>query len=714
MICPHCGKEFKDGLKFCTNCGMAATQQLQQILPVTPAPAPVQAPAENKTSDLAQSILNAVPSSPASQYLYDEKNKGKKKKEKKVKAEKTPKAPKAAGEKKPKGKIFKKVIAITLVISILGAGGYFGWKYIPGLFASKDEALEELVAVIDDAEEVMEKCDKDIDAVSSDVDYERDLMAADVYDKAASDLEGLKTKADKIKGLDQKSKDACTAYFEMTINSRKAMHNLFYFCAEYDHLQSNYFAYFPLANLDYYKDKSDEEFFQAYVDWYNTTKEQIDKYDQIPSCVASDWEKMKNDFSINESIITKSYYLVNKNDPLRSNATIHLIERFSTLMLKHKDGYIDSMLEEKQFAVDQRETASELADEIRSYAKMSESDRDDYTFKYTGESDISFDYDVVSEIYPSLYNTYDAFAIIKTGCKCTSKSIVVEAEIPGFTQKYKQSFDIEPSFRSIIIKPAALTGDIDLSVKKSAQLNISIYEKDGKTLIDSQSFPIEIKGKNDFVWYDDDFGTVTRDNILCYLTPNSEGIDQLKRNAITEMINMTNGSYDAMLGYQGDYLYTYLQAAGLMRALYDMGVRYNMDPYSFDSASQYIKLPDEVLSTKSGLCIETSLVIASALQSAGMNAYIVLTTDHAQVALETKDGSGEYYLIETTALSESNNNNDIYVEAANLFLNGRAPGDGYPIRYYNADQWAQYLSEKNCYIIDCNDAKTLGMTPFSN
>ena len=53
----------------------------------------------------------------------------------------------------------------------------------------------------------------------------------------------------------------------------------------------------------------------------------------------------------------KSYYLVNKNDPLRSNAAIHLIERFSTLMLKHKDGYIDSMLEEKQFAVDQRETA---------------------------------------------------------------------------------------------------------------------------------------------------------------------------------------------------------------------------------------------------------------------------------------------------------------------------------------------------------------------
>ena len=60
--------------------------------------------------------------------------------------------------------------------------------------------------------------------------------------------------------------------------------------------------------------------------------------------------------------------------------------------------------------------------------------------------------------------------------------------------------------------------------------------------------------------------------------------------------------------------------------------------------------PSEVLSSRSGICIETALLVASALQSANMNAMIIITPGHAQVALETWEGSGEYYLLETTKL----------------------------------------------------------------
>ena len=60
---------------------------------------------------------------------------------------------------------------------------------------------------------------------------------------------------------------------------------------------------------------------------------------------------------------------------------------------------------------------------------------------------------------------------------------------------------------------------------------------------------------------------------------------------------MTGGQMNSFVGYQNNawnnhYVGTYLQAAGLMRAMYEMGVRYNMDPFSLSGSNQHILLPD--------------------------------------------------------------------------------------------------------------------------
>ena len=60
--------------------------------------------------------------------------------------------------------------------------------------------------------------------------------------------------------------------------------------------------------------------------------------------------------------------------------------------------------------------------------------------------------------------------------------------------------------------------------------------------------------------------------------------------------------------------------------------------------------PDALIQSRSGICIETALLMASALQSAQMHAMIIITPGHAQVALETWENSGTYYLLETTML----------------------------------------------------------------
>lgn len=214
--------------------------------------------------------------------------------------------------------------------------------------------------------------------------------------------------------------------------------------------------------------------------------------------------------------------------------------------------------------------------------------------------------------------------------------------------------------------------------------------------------------KYDIEYWHDDFGLVTRDNYLSFLTPESKAIVELKRVAIDCINELTYGSMNSFPGYQnvlgmgsGDELYnTYYQVLGLQLAISRVGVRYNMSPFSA-SGTEYLQrvlLPEDVLETKSGLCVETSLLLASAIQSANMHAMLVFPPGHAQVAVETWQDSGSYFLLESTALPFSATESDI-----NSYF-----------RYLSADEWSEYINGYGFYILDCDHAKLLGMSALSN
>ena len=126
-----------------------------------------------------------------------------------------------------------------------------------------------------------------------------------------------------------------------------------------------------------------------------------------------------------------------------------------------------------------------------------------------------------------------------------------------------------------------------------------------------------------------------------------------------------------------------------------------MGPYSLN-ATQRVLMPDAVLSSQSGICIEPAVLMASVLQSANMHAMIVFTPGHAQVAVETWKNSGQYFLIETTCLpfdAATDNTDNLIIQLSQ-------------------EDWSNYLSQEAqqaqdsggmVYIVDCDLARTLNI-----
>jgi hypothetical protein len=199
-------------------------------------------------------------------------------------------------------------------------------------------------------------------------------------------------------------------------------------------------------------------------------------------------------------------------------------------------------------------------------------------------------------------------------------------------------------------------------------------------------------------WVGED-GTPYDENILAWLTPEAEEIRTLLRYSADSCRELTDGQLDAIVGYQeavsgwSQELITYVQAYSIMHTLADeFAVKYIMSPFSStDSTLQRIATPAEVINSAGGLCVETSVTIASALQAMNMHAMLILLPGHCQVAVETWPGTGQYLLIETTALT--NAASAYYDEDFEYVI---------PSWPYTKDEWREYLAQDGVTAIDCD------------
>ena len=336
----------------------------------------------------------------------------------------------------------------------------------------------------------------------------------------------------------------------------------------------------------------------------------------------------------------------------------------------------------------------------------------DVAYTYQGKKpEATIEFATVDEVFPSNYRSLEFLAVFTGYCDYGELDVLIEVEVPGFTQSYRQKVTLGRQVTKLRIVPPLVTGDIDLNSEKTAQLVYSVSETETGRLLVQESKSIKLYSRYDIVWGDDTNGDAYTDNILAWMTIDAPEIVELKRDAIDYLSLISGGELEMLVGYQnldyfgGDaYMNTWVQAVAIQGAMSDIAkVRYNNSWFSMD-AQQRVLLPADVLRTRSGICVETSLLMATALQSMGMNCMLIFPPNHVQVALEAWPGTGDYFLIETTILP----------------MDADEDSWSQTVMYLTKEEWFGYITGEGdytlgpCYIVDCDLAVKLGIRAMSN
>ncbi len=447
---------------------------------------------------------------------------------------------------------------------------------------------------------------------------------------------------------------------------------------------------------------------------YNTVSNAIEECEELetPQFMEHAVERVIELLERYQTLLVELYKAIQNQDVLMAMSTYCFYNDWKT---EQEDLFADTNKVLEEFEAHTNiylERYYRLAEEfVANTNAIEQGEYDDVDFTHLDEIEktkVTSSISCIDTIYPAMYNRLQAVAIVNLSYINGEKDVLVTVEVDGFSQKYEKTIEINQFPQRFYIKPSVLSSGLNLNSQKNTQIKVSITDIETGKIIATETENVKIMSINDFILSNNEYGYTNYADVLAWVTPESDYIQELLRIAADNMEEYTG--YHGIPGYQyvtadEELMITAYQVYAIQKAISDVGVRYVMSSYSIGEASkatQRVNRPDETLLSKSGICIETSALMASALQAAGLNPIIVLTTGHCQVAVETWEGSGEYLLVETTLLPlekpwDSYGSND--------YLNGL-------LKYYDINEWADYIEQNNGMVYSCDLATIMGITPL--
>jgi hypothetical protein len=217
-------------------------------------------------------------------------------------------------------------------------------------------------------------------------------------------------------------------------------------------------------------------------------------------------------------------------------------------------------------------------------------------------------------------------------------TLVISVTVVGLSQAQAQTLNTTATPQSAAFTPPVdsalfrqLTGEENTSLRVRAvdMQNHQYYLEDIPLLLHSRWLMQWSAGN--------------RLQIAAWVTPNDPAISALVYKAEAQLPSEPEPTPTAMIGYnkasagevmaQVDAIYDTLLLNYHIRYV-QASVPYS-GPGSGAAATEIIKLPSEVLAQRSGMCIELTLLLASAVERIGLHAEIIIVPGHAFLGVAT-------------------------------------------------------------------------------
>jgi hypothetical protein len=240
--------------------------------------------------------------------------------------------------------------------------------------------------------------------------------------------------------------------------------------------------------------------------------------------------------------------------------------------------------------------------------------------------------ELFSAYYPYYVATQSNVIIIRYSSG-TPMTLLMSVSVQGFSQVETHTVNATPNVQSISFRPLAMTQAFrQLTVDTNTWLQVSITNAEDHVYY-ANDIQVLLRSRWLMQWI-----ATNRLKIAAWVTPDDPAVIALDKKAEARlqsqqlpippaMIGYANGASERAVRDQVDAIFDAMRL--------DYHIRYSQEsvpyngPWDTGVALQKIKLPVEVLQQRSGMCIELTALLASAVERIGLHAEIVIIPGHA-------------------------------------------------------------------------------------
>ena len=256
--------------------------------------------------------------------------------------------------------------------------------------------------------------------------------------------------------------------------------------------------------------------------------------------------------------------------------------------------------------------------------------------------------EIFSAYYPDYVATQSNVFIIRYSSS-SPITLLMSLSIEGFSQAETHTVNATPDVKSISFRPLAMNQALQrLTVDNNTWLQVHITDAAGHVYYADDS-PLLLRSRWLMQWI-----AANRLKIAAWVTPDDPAVITLDNKAKALLKSQHQPTPPAMIGYANGASARAVrdQVDAIFDAMWlDYHIQYSQESIPYNGpgdtgvALQKIKLPAEVLQQRSGMCIELTALLASAVERIGLHAEIVIIPGHAflGVAVTPHNTQFEYW-----------------------------------------------------------------------